>query len=138
MTELGLFYRLFLYTPAQAEAGSHFEVWVRPDPKQPKARSEPAMKISCADIEGLEVCLRELGAVGWSRYIGEQPGGGGPVFEFVPCTTEQVLAFLRSQPPSPFGHVTLIAANTSSAEMKRRLERLGTRQHRSIQIGEPA
>lgn len=138
MNDLGMFYRLFLYTPDHAGADDVFQVWLRPDPEQPRARSEPALKLSCTDLEALEACLRELGAAGWSRYIGEQPGAGGPVFEFAPCTIEQVMAFLQSQPRSPFGHLTLIAPNTSIADMKQRLDRLQARKHGSIQMGGPA
>src|SRR5712691_3222478 len=104
MNDLGGFYRLFLYTPDHAGGAGVFQVWVRPDPEQPRAHLEPAMKVSCSTLEALELCLRELGSAGWSRYLGEQPGNGGPVFEFVPCTVEEVVAFLKSQPRSPFGH----------------------------------
>lgn len=130
-----MFYRLFLYTPDRAGGDGTFQMWLRPDPEQPGARSEPALPVSCATLEALEVCLRDVGAAGWSRYLGEQPGGGGPVFEFVPCTVEQVMAFLKSQPRSPFGHLTLIAPNTSIADMKLRLDRLQGRKHGSIRMG---
>src|SRR5207247_9102531 len=118
---------LFLYTPGHAGGDDSFQVWVRPDPEQLGARSEAAIRVSCVDLEGLEVCLQELGAAGWSRYLGEPPGAGGPVFEFMPCTVAEVIAFLRTQPRSPFGHLTLVAPNVPIAEMRRRLDRLRAR-----------
>lgn len=133
MTELRLFHRLFFSTQDEPGGVRRFEVRVSPDQEQAGVRELSTALISCSTLDSLSLCLKELGVDGWSRFVGEGPSGV-PAFEYVPCTPDQVLAFLRSDPPSPFDRLTLVAADTPIEEMKRRIESLRRKAGAAIEI----
>jgi hypothetical protein len=132
--ELGVFHRLFLYVPEDSRF--RFRLRVNPDLEQPGARAGPTAVISSPNAEPLGLCLEELGVTGYSRYSGET--AEGPTSEYQECTREEIVVSLETQPLSRVAHVTLIAANTPIAEMKRRVASLRAKAGDSLQIEEPA
>jgi len=134
MKQLRFFHRIFLYVPEDQRFS--FRLRLCPDLEQPGAGTGPTAVISSVGAEPLSLCLRELGVTGYSRYRDETPAG--PRFECRECTPEEIVASLKTQPLSSVAHVTLIAAETSIDEMKRRMTLLRAKAGDSLEIEEPA
>ena len=140
MVELQVFYRLFLYTPEDSRFA--FRVRVCPDIEQARGRDEPTGVISSSSLESLTLCLRELGVTGYSRWPDQVSDTVfaliAPKLEYHESSPEAIVASLTSHPLSRVAHVTLIAANTSASEMKRRIAGLRVKAPESLVIEEPA
>ncbi len=140
MAELQVFYRLFLYTPEESQFA--FRIRVCPDIEQAHGRHEPTAVISSASLEALAVCLRVLGVTGYSRWpdqVGDRASFSfAPELEYHECPPEGIVAALSSRPLSGVAHVTLIAADTSTSEMKRRIAGLTAMAPESVIIEETA
>jgi hypothetical protein len=121
MAQPGSFYRIFVYGRDEAEEGG-FELHVRSDTERPESRVDSTWRLSCSSFEDLRSILMELEIDGLSRFVREQ--ADGPVFEHVPCTTDDLVASLRQHSWAQHGHVTLIASDTTGEVMRARLGRI--------------
>jgi hypothetical protein len=120
MQVLQNYHRLFLYPPED----SRFVLRLRvvPDAGQAGTRTDPTAVVSLRTLQPLETCLRDLGVTGYFRFFDETPAG--PLFEYVPCAVEEILAALKQRPVSGVTHATLAATDSTIAEMKRRVASL--------------
>ena len=112
------FHRLFLYLRDEPEE-PRFEIHIRPDAEQSGAAAERIVIVTCSGLEQLARNLQTLGVNGWSRFIGEREDG--PISEFVACSVQDVVAFVKGNPHASSDSLTLIALNSSIPEMRRRI-----------------
>jgi hypothetical protein len=132
MQGLRTFHRVFLFVPA--DSGFALRLLVCPDSGQRRARTEPTAIISSRSADLLSLCVTELGVTGYARWLGEK--ADVPMFSYRECAAAEIVAQLTSRPLSLLAQVTLIAADTSIGEMRRRVASLRKKAGDSLDIYE--